>query len=95
MSKKPKSISQAMYTSCASFRDNLSRIEPRNAIGCAAGAIELVGGADGAALESRFLQGLARAVSKESGESGVAIYAAWLKRSGGLATDGARSLGGL
>jgi hypothetical protein len=67
-------FSQAMYTSCGWFFEDLSRIETRNNIGCAAMAIELVKEAMGIDLSSSFRNDLASAKSWITDENGRDIY---------------------
>lgn len=66
--------SQAMYTSCGWFFEDLSRIETRNNIGYAAMAIELVRQAIGIDLSPSFRNDLADAKSWITDENGRDIY---------------------
>ncbi len=66
--------SQAMYTSCGWFFEDLSRIEARNNIGYAAMAIELVKRATGIDLSTSFRNDLAAAKSWITDENGRDIY---------------------
>jgi hypothetical protein len=66
--------SQAMYTSCGWFFEDLSRIETRNNIGYAAMAIELVRQATSIDLSSSFRNDLANARSWITDETGQDIY---------------------
>jgi hypothetical protein len=65
---------QAMYTSCGWFFEDLSRIETRNNIGCAAMAIELVNQATGIDLSPSLRNDLASAKSWITDENGRDIY---------------------
>jgi hypothetical protein len=65
---------QAMYTSCAWFFEDLSRLEPRYVIANAARAIGLVAQATGVSLEDGFRRDLAQAESWITYENGVDIY---------------------
>jgi alpha-amylase/alpha-mannosidase (GH57 family) len=66
--------SQAMYTSCGWFFEDLSRIETRNNIGYAAMAIELVRQATGVDLSASFGNDLASAKSWITDENGRDAY---------------------
>lgn len=65
---------QAMYTSCGWFFEDLSRIETRNNIGYAAMAIELVKQATGIDLAPGFRSDLAAARSWLTDETGRDLY---------------------
>jgi alpha-amylase/alpha-mannosidase (GH57 family) len=65
---------QAMYTSCGWYFEDLSRIETRNNIGYAAMAIELVKQATGIDLSSSYSSDLASAKSWVTDENGQDIY---------------------
>ncbi|MCD6552605.1 MAG: DUF3536 domain-containing protein [Anaerolineae bacterium] len=65
---------QAMYTSCAWFFEDLSRLEPRYVIANAARAIRLVEEATGVSLEDGFRRDLAQAESWITYENGADIY---------------------
>ena len=67
-------FSQAMYTSCGWFFEDLSRIETRNNIGYAAMAIELVRQALDIDLSPSFRNDLASAKSWITDENGRDIY---------------------
>lgn len=67
-------FSQAMYTSCGWFFEDLSRIETRNNIGYAAMAIQLVRQATGIDLSPSFRSDLANAKSWITDENGREIY---------------------
>ena len=65
---------QAMYTSCAWFFEDLSRLEPRYVIANAARAVRLVAEATGISLEDGFRRDLAQADSWITYENGADIY---------------------
>ena len=67
-------FSQAMYTSCGWFFEDLSRIETRNNIGHAAMAIEQIRQAMGIDLSSSFRSDLATVKSWITDENGRDIY---------------------
>ncbi|MBI4316980.1 MAG: DUF3536 domain-containing protein, partial [Chloroflexi bacterium] len=73
---------QAMYTSCAFFWEDISRIEPRNVVGYALRSLRLVEEATGISLESAFVKGLRRAKSWRTKETGADIYRKWGKGAG-------------
>ena len=66
--------SQAMYTSCGWFFEDLSRIETRNNIGYAAMVVDLVKRATGIDLSASFRNDLATAKSWITDENGRDIY---------------------
>ena len=65
---------QAMYTSCAWFFEDLSRLEPRYVIANAARAVGLVAEATGISLEDGFRRDLAQVESWITYENGADIY---------------------
>jgi hypothetical protein len=69
---------QRMYTSCAFFFDELTRVEPRYAIANAACAVQLVQEATGEDLSHGFRRDLSAACSPRAGVTGADLYDAIL-----------------
>ncbi len=69
---------QRMYTSCAFFFDELTRVEPRYAIANAARAVQLVQEATGEDLSHGFRRDLSAACSPRAGVTGADLYDAIL-----------------
>ncbi|HEV7216462.1 MAG TPA: DUF3536 domain-containing protein, partial [Chloroflexota bacterium] len=65
---------QLMLTSCATFFEDLARLEPRNSIAFAAKALTLLPGPWRQRLEREFVQALQEARSWRSGQTGAEIY---------------------
>jgi len=69
---------QRMYTSCAFFFEELTRVEPRYAIANAARAVQLVQEATGEDLSHGFRRDLSAACSPRAGVTGADLYDAIL-----------------
>jgi hypothetical protein len=65
---------QRMYASCTFFFEDLSRYEPRYAIGNAIRALALTRYATGEKLANSFRRDLKVAVSRRTGETGADIF---------------------